>query len=158
MAFTKLYDRKTALTAADLLNDRVIDFFEQHQIPLLRILTDRETEYCGKREYHEFELYLTIEQIEHSITKVHNPQSNGICERYHQTIQEEFYAVAFRKKLYSSLQELQLDLDEWMDFYNHQRPHSGRYCFGKTPFETFTDSKPLAMEKSLDKQFEKSES
>jgi transposase InsO family protein len=44
--------------------------------------------------------------------------SNGICERFHRTIQEEFYATAFRKKLYRSLEELQADLDLWLDEYN----------------------------------------
>jgi transposase InsO family protein len=104
-------DRKSALAAGDMLNDKVLPFFEEQQIPLLRVLTDRGTEYCGKPEYHEFALYLTLEGIDHSKTQVKRPQSNGICERFHRTIQEEFYAIIFRKKLYSSLDELQQDLD-----------------------------------------------
>ncbi len=151
VAFSKVYDRKTALAAADLLNDRVLPFFEEQDITLLRVLTDRGTEYKGKREHHEYELYLDIEGIEHSKIQVRSPQSNGICERLHRTIQDEFYAVAFRKKLYESLEQLQHDLDEWMEYYNHERPHSGRYCFGKTPMETFADSKYLAEEKNLDR-------
>lgn len=154
VAFAKLYDRKNALTAADALNDKVMPFFEEQEIPLLRMLTDRGTEYCGKAEYHEYELYLTIEGIEHSKTKVKSPQSNGICERFHRTIQEEFYAVAFRKKLYTSLESLQADLDEWMREYNEQRTHSGKYCYGRTPWETFLASKQLAIEKMVDEKFE----
>jgi transposase InsO family protein len=150
VAFAKLYDRKNALTAADLLNDRVVPFFEEHRIPLLRVLTDRGTEYCGKPEYHEYELYLAIEDIEHSKTQVKRPQSNGICERLHRTMQEEFYALAFRKKLYRSIEELQHDLDEWIHYYNHNRTHSGKYCFGKTPMQTFLDSLHLAKDKMLD--------
>lgn len=149
VAFAKVYDRKTALVAADLLNDRVLPFYEEQELPLLRILTDRGTEYKGKREHHEYELYLDIEGIEHSKTQIRSPQSNGICERLHRTIQEEFYAVAFRKKLYDSLPQLQQDLDEWMEYYNQQRPHSGKYCFGKTPMQTFVDSKSLAIDKML---------
>ena len=149
VAFAKVYDRKTALTAADLLNDRVLPFFEQQEIPLLRVLTDRGTEFKGKPEHHEYELYLNIEGIEHSKTQVRHPQSNGICERLHRTMQEEFYAVAFRKKLYESLDQLQIDLDAWMEYYNHERAHSGRYCYGKTPWQTFIDSKSLAEEKML---------
>lgn len=151
VAFAKLYDRKTAITAADLLNDRVLPFFEEQGLPLLRILTDRGTEYKGKREHHEYELYLDIEGIEHSKTQVRHPQSNGFCERLHRTMQDEFYAVAFRKKLYGSLEQLQQDLDEWIGYYNYQRPHSGRYCYGKTPIETFVDSKATAEEKMLDR-------
>jgi transposase InsO family protein len=150
VAFAKVYDRKNAIAAADLLNDLVLPFFEQQNIPLLRILTDRGTEYKGKREHHEYELYLDIEGIEHSKIQVRSPQSNGICERLHRTIQEEFYAVAFRKKLYESLEQLQSDLDEWMQYYNNERPHSGRYCFGKTPMQTFNDSIELARQKMLD--------
>lgn len=154
VAMAKLYDRKNALTAADTLNDKVLPLFEEQQIPLLRVLTDRGTEYCGKAEYHEYELYLTIEGIEHSKTKVKSPQSNGICERFHRTIQEEFYAVAFRKKLYTSIQALQEDLDEWLNYYNRERTHSGKHCYGKTPWETFLASKDLAKSKMVDTAYE----
>ena len=157
VAQAKLYDRKNALTAADTLNDVVLPFFEEQHIPLLRILTDRGTEYCGKPEWHEYELYLQIEGIEHSKTKARSPQTNGICERFHRTIQDEFYAVAFRKKLYGSIDELQKDLNEWLHYYNHERTHSGKYCFGKTPMQTFLDSKELAEEKLLDRLVEKTD-
>jgi len=149
VASAKLYDRKNALVAADLLNDRVLPFFETHEIPLLRMLTDRGTEYCGAREHHEYQLYLAVEDIDHSRTKARRPQSNGICERFHKTILQEFYQVAFRKKIYNTLDELQADLDTWLQQYNETRPHSGKYCFGKTPMQTFLDSLPLAKEKML---------
>lgn len=116
---------------------------------MLRILTDRGTEYCGAREHHEYELYLNIEDIEHTTTKARSPQTNGIYERFHHTILNEFYSVAFRKKIYNSIEELQIDLDEWLDEYNKERPHSGKYCFGKTPYQTLVDSIPLAKEKYL---------
>ena len=77
--------------------------------------------------------------------------SNGICERFHRTIQDEFYSVAFRKRLYSTLEELQTDLDCWLREYNELRPHSGKYCFGKTPMQTFLDSRHLSDEKQLDR-------
>ena len=149
VASAKLYDRKNALVAADMLNDRVLPFFEAHGIPLLRILTDRGTEYCGAREHHEYQLYLAVEDIDHSKTKARHPQSNGICERFHKTLLQEFYQVAFRKKIYHTLDELQADLDTWLQEYNESRPHSGKYCFGKTPMQTFLDSLPLAKEKML---------
>src|SRR5215475_4985091 len=151
VAFAKLYDRKNALVAAEMLNDRVLPFYEENDVPLLRVLTDRGTEYCGNRESHEYQLYLAVENIDHSRTRAKSPQTNGICERFHRTVQEEFYSVAFRKKLYTSLEELQLDLDGWLREYNEEREHSGKYCFGKTPFETFRDSAHLAQEKMLDR-------
>ena len=118
---------------------------------LLRVFTDRGAEYCGQpQESHEYQLYLAVENIDHSRTKAKSPQTNGICERFHRTIQEEFYSVAFRKKLYVSLEDLQTDLDAWLREYNRERAHSGKYCFGKTPQQTFLDSAPLAKAKMLD--------
>lgn len=157
VAQAKLYDRKNALVAADLLNDRVLPFLEEEEVPLLRILTDRGTEYCGKREHHEYQLYLAVENIDHSKTKARSPQTNGICERFHKTIQDEFYSTAFRKKLYSSLEELQKDLDDWLYEYNWNRTHTGKYCFGKTPMQTFQDSKHLVKAKELDSLFQGNE-
>jgi transposase InsO family protein len=149
LAFAKLYDRKHAITAADMLNDRVLPFFEEHEVPLLRILTDRGSEYCGNRETHEYALYLDLENIEHTRTKTRSPQTNGICERFHQTIQNEFYASAFRRKLYHSLEELQRDVDSWVESYNAERTHTGKYCYGKTPLQTFIDSAKLAYDRDL---------
>jgi transposase InsO family protein len=149
VGFAKLYDRKTPLTAADLLNDRVLPFYEEHGIPLSRVLTDRGTEYCGLPDRHEYELYLAVEDIDHTRTKTKSPQTNGICERFHKTVLNEFYRVAFRKKLYASLDALQADLDAWLREYNEARPHQGRWCYGKTPMQTFVDSLALAKEKLL---------
>ena len=149
VAFAKLYDRKNALVAADMLNDRVIPFFDSKEIPVLRVLTDRGSEYCGNREHHEYELYLDLEDIDHTKTKAKSPQTNGICERFHKTILSEFYQIAFRKKIYESIEMLQNDLDEWLREYNESRPHSGKFCYGKTPMQTFLDSLPLAKEKML---------
>jgi transposase InsO family protein len=149
VGFAKLYDRKTPVTAAELLNDRVLPFYETHGIPLQRILTDRGTEYCGNPERHEYELYLAVEDIDHTRTKTKSPQTNGICERFQKTVLNEFYRVAFRKKLYTTLDEIQTDLDVWLREYNETRPHQGRWCFGKTPMQTFLDTVPLAQEKIL---------
>ena len=149
VAFAKLYDRKNALLAADMLNDRVIPFFDSKEIPVLRVLTDRGSEYCGNREHHEYELYLDLEDIDHTKTKAKSPQTNGICERFHKTILSEFYQIAFREKIYESIEMLQNNLDEWLRKYNESRPHSGKYCYGKTPMQTFLDSLPLAKEKML---------
>ena len=150
VAFTKLYTTRTALTSADLLNDRVLPWFEEQEVRLLRILTDRGTEFCGSIQTHEYQLYLAIEDIDHSRTKARHPQTNGICERFHKTVKEEFYEVAFRKKIYRSLEELQSDLDQWMEYYNGHRPHTGKHCEGRTPDQTFAESKVLAKQKEVD--------
>jgi transposase InsO family protein len=149
IAFVKLYDRKNALVAADLLNDRVIPFFEQNEIKLLRMLTDRGTEYCGNRENHEYQLYLAVENIDHSKIKVRSPQQNGIVERFQKTVLNEFYQIAFRRKIYETIEQLQEDVDEWIREYNEERPHSGKYCYGKTPMQTFLDTLQLAKDKMI---------
>ena len=146
-AAAKLYTTKTPITAADLLNDRVLPFFQEHGMGIIRMLTDRGTEYCGKVESHDYELYLGISGIEHTKTKERHPQTNGICERFHKTILQEFYQVAFRQKLYKTLEELQNDLDGWLTWYNHDRTHQGKMCCGRTPWQTFLDGKQLWSEK-----------
>ena len=78
----KLYTTKTPITSADLLNDRVLPLFQEHELPLLRILTDRGSEYCGRPEQHDYQLYLAINDIDHTKAKAKSPQTNGICERF----------------------------------------------------------------------------
>ena len=149
VACAKLYTTKTPITSADLLNDRVLPLFQQHELPMLRILTDRGTEYCGRPEQHDYQLYLAINDIDHTKTKAKSPQTNGICERFHKTILDEFYRVAFRKKIYEDLESLQQDLDEWIQYYNHERTHQGKMCCGRTPMETLEDGKKIWQEKKL---------
>jgi transposase InsO family protein len=149
VGFAKLYDRKTPITAADLLNDRVLPFYDDKGVPLQRMLTDRGTEFCGSHDRHEYELYLAVENIDHTRTKAKSPQTNGICERFHKTMLDEFYRVAFRRRVYDTIEQLQQDLDAWLFEYNDVRTHQGRYCFGRTPMQTFTEARHIAREKSL---------
>ena len=142
-ATAKLYTTKTPITAADLLNDRVLPYFESQGMGIIRILTDRGTEYCGKAENHDYQLYLAVNDIEHTKTKAAHPQTNGICERFHKTILQEFYQITFRKKIYRSIEELQHDLDEWLWYYNNERTHQGKMCCGRTPLETLIDGKEI---------------
>lgn len=66
-------------------------------------------------------------------------QHHGICESFHKTTLNKFYRVASRKKIYTSLEQLQADLDAWLGEYNETRPHQGRWCYGKAPMQTFLD-------------------
>ncbi len=147
VAHCKLYTTKTPITAADLLNDRVLPFYASQDLPVLRILTDRGTEYCGKAESHDYQLYMAINDIEHTKTKARHPQTNGICERFHKTILQEFYQPALRRKIYGSIDELQKDLDEWLEYYNNERTHQGKKCCGRTPMETLLDGQQIWKEK-----------
>ena len=152
VGFAKLYTTKQPITAADLLNDRVLPFFDEQGAPVLRILTDRGTEYCGKPDAHDYQLFLALNDIDHTRTKTRHPQTNGICERFHKTIKDEFYSIAFRKKIYRTVEELQQDLDVWMDRYNNRRTHQGKRCQGRTPMVTFIENLPMAQEKMINRE------
>lgn len=149
VAHCKLYTSKTPITAADLLNDRILPFYKAQGLPMLRILTDRGTEYCGKVEQHDYQLYLAINDIDHTKTKAMSPQTNGICERFHKTILQKFYQVTFRKKLYADLESLQMDLENWLWHYNNERTHQGRMCCGRTPMVTLLDGKRVWGQKRI---------
>ncbi len=146
-ATAKLYTTKTPITAADLLNDRVLPFFAEQGMDVIRMLTDRGTEYCGKAEQHDYQLYLAVNDIEHTKTKAQHPQTNGICERFHKTVLNEFYQVAFRRKIYRSLDEMQVDLDDWLRYYNEERTHQGKMCCGRTPMQTLIEGKEVWRDK-----------
>jgi transposase InsO family protein len=152
VGFAKVYNDRTALAAADFLNDQVLPFFDEHSIRVLRILSDNGSEYCGRRDEHTYQLFLQLNEIEHTRIKVRHPQTNGAVERLNQTIQEEFYKVAFRKKLYTSLEEIQADLDEFMTWYNNERTNQGRYCQGRTPTQTFIEGLELYQQYVYDKE------
>jgi transposase InsO family protein len=111
------------------------------------VLTDRGSEFCGNPERHEYELYLAVQDI----TVPHQGQepADGICERFHKTVLNEFYQVALRKKGYGSIEELRADLDAWLREHNESRPHQGRWCFGKTRMQTFLDGLPITKEKMI---------
>ncbi len=147
VAFAKL--TKTPITAADLLNDRVLPFYQEHEVPLFRVLTDRGSEYCGRVEQHDYQLYLAVNDIDHTRTKAQSPQTNGICERFHKTILNEFYQVTFRKKMYETMEGLQEDLDAWLMAYNHEGTHQGKMCCGRTPMATFEDGRRIYREKTI---------
>jgi transposase InsO family protein len=149
VGFAKVYDTKVPVTAADCLNDRALPFLEERGVIVQRILTDRGTEYCGNPETHAYQVFLGLNDIEHTRTKSKHPQTNGICERFHQTCLNEFYKIAFRKRVYRSLDELQADLDAFVQAYNYERTHQGKRCQGRTPIRTFVDALPLALEKQI---------
>jgi hypothetical protein len=145
----KLYDRKTPLTAADLLNDRGLPFDEEHGLPLCRVRTDRGTAFCGAPDRHEHGRYLAVEDIAHTRTKARRPQTDGTCQRFPKTVPNKFYRVACRKTLDTTFAGLQTGLDTWLRGDNATRPHPGRWGYGRTPMRTFLDGVPLAKEKLL---------
>lgn len=134
-AFAKLYTSKLPETACDLLNSRVLPYYESLNIPIHAILTDNGREFCGIRGRHPYEVFLELESIEHRTTKVRHPWTNGFVERMNRTILEEFLQVEGRKGKWIRVEDIQRDLDEFLYFYNFKRQHQGYRLNGKTPAE-----------------------
>ena len=135
--FAKLYTSKRPETAVDILYDRVLPFYQQHQLKIEAILTDNGTEYKGRPMVHMYQIFTEFNDIEHRTTKVGNPRTNGFVERFNRTLLDEFFRSCFRKKLYESVEALQADLDDWLKQYNYERPHRGYRNLGRRPIETF---------------------
>ena len=139
--FAKIYLDKKAISAKDFLKTKVLPVYKEFNIPLDRILTDNGKEYTthwvnGK---HEYEKFLEQNRIRHTRIKPRTPQSNGIVERFNRTLLEEFYQIAMIKKVYSSLSELQDDLDQFITYYNFKRTNQGYRLKGKIPYQKFLD-------------------
>jgi hypothetical protein len=140
MAFVRLCTHKRPIDAVALIHEKVLPFYDSHNVTVGAILADGGREYCGRPDQHLFELYLGSQNIEHRVTRPASPWTNGFVERFHRTLKDEFFAKAFREKWYDSLEELQKDLDAYMVRYNERRPHNGYRTKGRTPFQAFSDS------------------
>ena len=141
--FAKVYRDKTVVSAIDFLETKVLPVYEQFNIPLDRILTDNGKKYTthwvnGNHEYGEF---LKQNSIRHTRIKPRMPQRNGIVERFNRTLLEEFYQIAMMKKVYSSLSELQDDLDQFIDYFNFKRTNQGYRLKGQISYQKFFDDK-----------------
>lgn len=142
-AFGKLYTSKLPETAADVLYDRVLPFYRDHGLVVEHILTDNGREYCGRPMVHPYQIFLDFTDIKHRRTKVATPRTNGFVERFNRTVLDEFFRETFREKFYASVEELQKDLDQWLHYYNHERPHRGYRNMGRRPIETIEEGKAV---------------
>jgi len=134
-AFGFLHTTKQPEAALAVVHNDVLPFYQDKGLQVDAILTDNGREFCGK-DTHPYELYLELNDIEHRKTQVRRPQTNGFVERFNRTVLDEFFRIAFRKKLYESVEVLQVDLDAWLVHYNTERPHQGYRNQGRRPIET----------------------
>ena len=144
MAWGHLYTSKLPVTAVHVLNNRVLPFFEEHGVKVKTLLSDNGREFCGRPDRHPYELFVQLEGIEHRTTKVRRPQSNGFIERFHRTLLDEHLRVKGRTTWYESVDEMQTDLDAYLEVYNTKRPHRGRKMNGRTPYTVFKAGIPKA--------------
>ena len=140
-AFAKLYPDKSAASAVDVLETRVIPFYKIMDVAIERIITDNGKEYTFHKDSglakHRYEAFLKSRAIVHSLTKVRCPETNGYVERFHRTLLDEFFLIAIRKNIYSSLFQLQDDLDRFMVEYSFKRTHQGIKLGGVAPIKKF---------------------
>ena len=139
LAFAKLYLSKLPMPAVDLLNDRVLPFYEERGILVEDLLADNGREFFGRPLQHPYELFLAIHQTAHRNTKAHAPHTDGFYERFHRTVSDEFFKVTFRKEFYLSLAEFQENLDAWLEMYNTSRSHYGYRTRGRPPLQGFDE-------------------
>jgi transposase InsO family protein len=140
-AFGKLYTSKLPETAVDILYDRVLPFYREQGLEVEHILTDNGREYCGRPMIHPYQIFIEFNDITHRKTKVATPRTNGFVERFNRTVLDEFFRETFRSKFYGSAEELQQDLDQWVHYYNYERPHRGYRNRGRRPIETIEEGK-----------------
>jgi len=138
-AFGMLATERNSRRAAELLYGQVVPFCQAHGLKLGAVLTDNGTEFCGNEE-HPFEAMLFHLGIEHRRTQVKRPQTNGFVERFHRTILDEFFRVELRRRSFATLEELELALQDWICYYNTERPHQGYRNKGKTPYNVVEDN------------------
>ncbi len=136
-AWGRLYTSKLPLTAVQIMNNDVLPFFEEQGIRVGTVLSDNGREFCGRPDRHPYELFLQLEEIEHRTTQVRRPQSNGFIERFHRTLLDEHFRVKGHTTWYESVEEMQTDLDAYLELYNTKRPHRGRGMDGHTPYQVF---------------------
>jgi len=137
-AFGFLHITKLPACSVAVLHNDALPFYREKGITVNAVLTDNGREYCGT-EAHPYEVYLALNDIEHRKTKVRRPQTNGFVERFNRTALDEFFRTAFRERFYDTVDQLQADLDAWLDHYNNERPHRGYRNMGKRPTDTVTE-------------------
>lgn len=149
-AWARLYPNKLPVTAVQLLDHDVLPAFEAEGARIEVVLSDNGREFCGRPDRHPYELFLQLEDIEHRTTRVNRPQSNGIVERLHRTLLDEHFRIEGRRTWFETLDEMRVVLDDYLDGYNHRRPHQGRGMNGRTPAQAFTDGLPCTPAKEDD--------
>ena len=125
LAAASIYNSKMPINACDLLYDRVLPFYEALGVSVGAVLTDNGREFCGKADSHPYELLTALEGIEHRTTKVRSPRTNGFAERMNRTLLDECFRVAGRTTWYENTEQIQADLDRFIEYYNRERSHQG---------------------------------
>ena len=139
LAFAKVYTSKMPITAT-LLYDRVLPFYAALGVEVGAVLTGNGREFCGRPDAHPYELLLAMEAIKHRTTKIRSPRTNGFVERMNRTLLDECFRVAGRQTWYLEPEEIQRDLDRFLEYYNLERSHQGYRLKGRTPAQALREA------------------
>jgi transposase InsO family protein len=71
----------------------------------------------------------------HRFIRAGRPTSNGCVERVQRTILEECWRPSFARSLVPTFTALRRDLDSYLEYYNYDRAHTGRWNQGRTPWQ-----------------------
>jgi hypothetical protein len=121
IAFAKVYSTKNAMNAVDLLASRAVPFFKNRRLPIDEVHTRKTREYCGLPPAHPYETFLATSHIQHCYMNESTDPHNDLCERFYTVLLNRFFQPALRKKFQLSLDELQKDLDVFVEAYNAER-------------------------------------
>ena len=146
MAFAKLYTRKHGECSIEMLKNTVLPWFTDKGISIEQVLTDKGAEFYGSSNGgDQYQTLLKSMNVEHIKMRAYNsPEVNGICARFHSVQKSHLYDLLLRSKSFTQLVELEQELANWLTIYNTETPHQERYCYGKTPAETFQQSVHLS--------------
>ena len=124
--------------ARAVLLNQVLPQYEDWGLKVGAIVTGHGERYCGSPS-HPFQRTLRLNDIEHRKTKAVRPRINGFLERFRRTAREEFFPTVQRTISYPHVAQWQKDLNAWLGYYNHERPHPGYRNMGKRPIDTVTE-------------------
>jgi transposase InsO family protein len=116
LAYTEALEDEKAVTAVAFWH-RAVAFFAAHDItPIRRVLTDNGSCYRS----HAWRDAVAATGAKHKRTRPYTPRTNGKVERYNGTLAREWAYV----RDYTSERERRAALADFLNYYNHDRPHA----------------------------------
>jgi transposase InsO family protein len=132
LAFGAVDTIRQSETAVAVLHNDVLPYFTRYRLKVESVLTDRSPEFCGGKE-HPYALYLALNDIKHHYIRVKPVQAKGAAEVFHRVVFDEFFANILGT--YESIRALQVELDQWLDYYNTVRPNRRYPSLGRSPID-----------------------
>jgi transposase InsO family protein len=111
--------------------DRLLRHYRRHGITVKAVLTDGGPEYQATF----FRAHLVAKGLRHERIPARSPNHNAVCERFQGTVLQECWRPAFHRRRFTSVRQLQAEVDAWLLDYHHRRRNHGDYMRGRTPHQ-----------------------